>query len=103
MDYLNSGGMLPLLLLALIVGVAGMILVPIVSGLLTGCIILAGALGLIDYGRPSHRKQIVKEIPDLTEKMASPENASQHVKSDPETQKDLEIGVDSLEEMLHVR
>lgn len=102
MDYLNSGEMLPLLLLALIVGVAGMILVPIVSGLLTGCIILAGALGLIDYGRSSHRKQIVKEIPDLPEKMTSLENASQRVKSDPGTQKDLEIEIDSLEEMLQV-
>ncbi|OQE14133.1 hypothetical protein PENFLA_c040G09832 [Penicillium flavigenum] len=104
MDYINSDGTLPFLLRILMVSVAGMILVPIFSGLLTGCIMLAGALGLINFGRSSHRKQAnTKEIPDLTEKMASLENAGQRVESDLKAQKDLEIEIDSLEEILQVR
>lgn len=62
----------------LIVGAIAAILVPIVSGLFVGCVLIASRLGLIDWDRSGSKKQAtarVDQIPDSTEKTASLLNA----------------------------
>ncbi|KOS42771.1 hypothetical protein ACN38_g6339 [Penicillium nordicum] len=98
---------LPCHLKFLIVGAIGVILIPIIAGLVIVCILIASVLGMIDRGRSSSRRQAIAKvdlIPDLSENPASRiMEKVLRTETDIERKRRLEIEIDFLEERLHAR
>lgn len=105
MDPIARFDVLPRPLQLLIIGAIGAILIPIIAGLVVVCIMIASALGLIDWDRSSSKKQAIAKfdpIPDSTEKTANL-SMEKRTETDIEGGRRLEIEVDFLEERPHAR
>ena len=106
MDLIARFEVLPPLLQLLIVGAIGAILIPIIAGLVLVCIMIASALGLIDWDRSGSKQQVITKvdpIPDSTEKTANLSNDGNPTETIIERKRRLEIEIDFLEEGLRAR
>ncbi|KAJ5955046.1 hypothetical protein N7501_009325 [Penicillium viridicatum] len=105
-DLIARFEVLPLLLQLLIVGAIGAILIPIIAGLVLVCIMIASALGLIDWDRSGSEKQVITKadpIPDSTEKTVNLSNDGNPTETIIERKRRLEIEIDFPEEGLRAR
>ncbi|KAJ5197071.1 hypothetical protein N7449_007550 [Penicillium cf. viridicatum] len=62
MDPIARFEVLPYPLQLLIAGAIGAILIPIIAGLVVVCIMIASALGLIDWDRSGSKKQAISKV-----------------------------------------